>query len=251
MMERDFGGGDADLRLVPVRRELPLAILAAVALVVLLRLGHAGLYVPAQAIDGSGAVRSGNPSRPLVALMFNVDWGTEYLPSILEVLEAAGARSTFFVTGAWAEKNPGLVKEMHARGHEIGNHGYRHAHVKGMAPRQLEELILKHEELIRGLTGTRPPQLFAPPYGECDATIVQTAAGIGYRTILWTVDTVDWKRPPPDAIVKRAGRAGAGALVLMHPTEPTLQALPAVLAGLKARGLRATTVSEVLGSSKP
>ncbi|MEW6524466.1 MAG: polysaccharide deacetylase family protein [Bacillota bacterium] len=235
------------MRVVPVKRKWPLAILTIIVLLVLLSTGQAGLFVPVQAVDQSGAIRSGSPARPLVALMFNVDWGSEYIPGILDVLEAAGARSTFFVTGTWAQKNQELLREMHRRGHEIANHGYRHAHVKNMNPSDIEKLIMDHDSLVRALVGAQPAPLFAPPYGECDSTIVRAAASVGYKTILWTVDTVDWKRPAPDVIVKRAERAGSGALVLMHPTEPTLRALPEVLKKLAARGLRATTVTEVLG----
>jgi peptidoglycan/xylan/chitin deacetylase (PgdA/CDA1 family) len=179
--------------------------------------------------------------------MFNVDWGSEYIPGILDVLEHAGARSTFFVTGTWARKNPGLLLQMHQRGHEIANHGQRHVHVMNLTPSQVERLILELDHHLRSVLGVWPSRLFAPPYGETSAESVRAASAVGYRTILWTVDTVDWKRPAAQVIVKRVERAGAGALVLMHPTAPTLEALPAVLARLSARGLRATTVSEVLG----
>jgi len=209
--------------------------------------GWAGLYTPARAVDQFGAIRSGSPGSPLVALMFNVDWGSEYIPGILNALEAAGARSTFFVTGSWVRKNPELLMQMHQRGHEIANHGQRHAHIMNLTPSQVERLILDLDHQLRSVLGAWPARLFAPPYGEVSAESVRAAAAVGYRTILWTVDTVDWKRPAAQVIIKRVERAGAGALVLMHPTAPTLEALPEVLARLSARGLRATTVTGVLG----
>ena len=76
---------------------------------------------------------------------------------------------------------------------------------------------------------------------------MEYATEIGYQTILWTVDTVDWRKPAPEAIWKRA-LAGAkpGALILMHPTEPTVEALPHIIAGLKEKGLTPVTVSQLV-----
>ncbi|MGQ9780451.1 MAG: hypothetical protein ACUVRM_11380, partial [Bacillota bacterium] len=93
----------------------------------------------------------------------------------------------------------------------------------------------------------RAPRLFTPPYGDFDRETVTVAAELGYRTVLWTVDTVDWKRPAPEVIAGRVkAKVKNGAIVLMHPTAPTVAALPGIIKDLKTRGFRLVTVGQML-----
>ena len=70
---------------------------------------------------------------------------------------------------------------------------------------------------------------------------------LGYKTVLWTIDTADWQRPAPTVIIDRViERASNGALVLMHPTQPTLEALPIIIDQLLKKGFRLVTVGELL-----
>ncbi|MFW5787272.1 MAG: polysaccharide deacetylase family protein, partial [Halanaerobiales bacterium] len=131
-----------------------------------------------------------------IALTVNVDWGEEYIPDMLEVLSEYNIKATFFVTGKWVEKNPELLKKIHDKGHEIGNHGYLHLHPADLSPSSLHKLIKKNEDLIYKLTG-KQTKLFAPPYGEVNDKIVKSASDIGYKTIMWSADTIDWQRPSP------------------------------------------------------
>ena len=207
-------------------------------------LGLLGMWDSRQAAAGMTPISRGNSSFPNVALMFNVDWGEDELPKILDVLAEKRAKATFFLTGSWAEKNAGLARRIVAEGHEIGNHGAVHSHIESMPEDQLRRLIESGEERIRLSSGAVPSKLFAPPYGEWNEGIVAAASRMGYLTILWTVDTVDWRLPPPEAIWKRAlGGAVPGALILMHPTPPTVSALPLVIDGLRDKGYVLTTVS--------
>lgn len=89
--------------------------------------------------------------------------------------------------------------------------------------------------------------MFAPPYGERGPTVLQAAEEAGYHTILWTADTIDWQRPAPEVIVRRVlDKAENGSIVLMHPTEPTVKALPDMIKGLKEKGYQLVTVSDML-----
>jgi len=197
-------------------------------------------------------VQRGSQEKPIVGLMFNVDWGEEHLPKILDILKEKNVPATFFLTGAWAEKNPELTKRIAAEGHEIGNHGGSHVHVETISKQEFLALILKGEEKIAAASGNKPSKIFAPPYGEWTEDLVTYAYEIGYRTILWTVDTVDWREPPPETIWKRAlAGAGPGALILLHPTEPTVKALPVIIDGLKEKNLSTGTISEILFTSRP
>lgn len=223
-----------------------LGILIIIALFALSWAEVFGMYQE-RVIPTLAPVQRGSQECPLVALMFNVDWGEEHLPAILDILKNEQVRVTFFPTGTWAEKNGELLKRMVSEGHEIGNHGGKHAHVEGMSRQELLSLINQGEEKIEAACGAKPQKLFAPPYGEWTNDTVEYASEIGYKTILWTQDTVDWRLPPPETIWKRAlSGASPGALILMHPTEPTVNALSSILQGLKEKGLTPSTVSQVL-----
>ncbi len=182
-----------------------------------------------------------------VALTINVDWGEEFLPGMLRILHDKGILATFFVTGNWANKYPDLLKEMARLGHEIGNHGYSHLHPRSLNDQELREFIKKNEELIYSITNQRTV-LFAPPYGEVDKRITGVASSIGYSTIMWSADTVDWQRPAPEIIVQRViNKIDDGGIILMHPTEPSLYALADIIDSLENRGYRFVTVSELIG----
>lgn len=188
----------------------------------------------------------GPTSEPRVALMINVDWGNEFIPDLLEVLADYDVSVTWFPTGRWAAQFPDLAKAMAQSGHEIGNHGGWHGMASQMSRSEVVRLIQEGEDQILVASGQKP-QVFAPPAGDFNKQTVAVAAELGYKTVLWTVDTVDWQRPAPTVIVDRViGKITNGALVLMHPTQPTLQALPVILDHLLTRGYQCVTVSELL-----
>jgi len=188
----------------------------------------------------------GPDSEPRVALMFNVDWGDEYIPGLLEVLSQADVTATWFLTGRWAQRAPELARAISEAGHEIGNHGGWHGLPSEMSREEVARLIQEGEDAILETTGQRP-QVFAPPAGDFTQETVAIAAELGYKTVLWTVDTVDWQRPAPTKIIDRvlSGLVN-GALILMHPTQPTLEALPVILDHLATRGFQCVTVGELL-----
>ena len=191
-------------------------------------------------------VYRGNPERPYVSLAINVDWGQEILPKMLDVLDQHQVAATFFLTGRWAQANPALAKMIASRGHEIGNHGYWHAHPNSLSAKDLEKLIVDNENLLDELTG-QSNKLFAPPYGEFNERGLATAASLGYRTILWSLDTRDWQDPSPQEIVNRiVPKAENGSIILMHPKANTVQALPQLIKGLREKNLRLVPVGELL-----
>lgn len=188
----------------------------------------------------------GPTSEPRVALMINVDWGDEFILDMLEVLEEYDASTTWFPTGRWAERTPELARKIAQAGHEIGNHGGWHGMASQMSRSEVTRLIQEGEDKILQASGQKP-LIFAPPAGDFKKETVAVAAELGYKTVLWTIDTVDWQRPAPTVIVDRViGKISNGALVLMHPTKPTLQALPVILDHLRSKGFRCVTVSELL-----
>lgn len=191
-------------------------------------------------------VYQGNTGKKLIALTVNVDWGEEYIPDMLKEFKKHNARVTFFVTGRWAEKNPELLKQMSQAGHSIQNHGYKHVHFNQLSPAQAQEQIKKAEKIIQEITGSQS-KFFASPYGEQSRQLMQVVSAMDYDLIMWSIDTIDWQRPSPDTIVKRVtNRIHNDAIILMHPTEPTLKALPEMLGGIKEQGYKMVGIEDII-----
>ncbi len=188
----------------------------------------------------------GNADRPLMSLTVNVDWGQEVLPDMLATLKEHDVKVTFFVTGRWAKQFPDLLKQMAEAGHEIANHGMKHAHPKQLSDWDLAMLILENDKLLKGIVG-EPSPLFAPPYGEVDRRIAATARTLGYRTIMWTIDTIDWQEPSVETTIERViSRAQNGGIVLMHPKPNTVKALPQIIEGLRQKGYQLLPAGELI-----
>lgn len=223
-------------------------LLAAAAVWVGVRPGASALVAPA----APPAVYRVATTTPAVAFAVNVVWGTEYVPRLLAVLQQAHARATFFLGGAWAAAHPDLVRRLVAAGMEVGNHGYAHRHHSLLSFDANVEEITRASRAIE-LAGAPRPTLFAPPYGEYNRTVLEAAAALHLTTIMWTIDTIDWRpSSTSDLITNRVlSRAAPGAIVLMHPTERTVEALPRMLAGLTSKGLRVVTVGTLLKAGAP
>jgi probable sporulation protein (polysaccharide deacetylase family) len=192
-------------------------------------------------------VYHGNKERSRVALTFNVAWGEEFLPDILRVLKEEDTKATFFFVGTWAKAFPELVKEIAAQGHEVANHGFYHSHPLQMKREDLKRLIVENAKLLESITEKNGVKFFAPPYGEVNAEITSIAGELGYRTILWSVDSIDWKNPTPDLLLQRVlTKIAPGGIILMHPTQASRKALRPLIRTLKKRGLEPGTVSSVL-----
>jgi probable sporulation protein (polysaccharide deacetylase family) len=192
-------------------------------------------------------VYHGRTESPRVALAVNVAWGEEYIPDLLKIFREEKVKVTFFLVGTWVKAFPELVRSMDSAGHELANHGLEHGHPSQMNREQLKQLILENTALIQSVTGKKPAALFAPPYGELTSLIVSTAGELGYRTIMWSVDTVDWKRPAPEIIIERVlSKIEPGGIVLLHPTVVTKAAMRDLIRGLRKKGLEPGTVSSVL-----
>ena len=188
----------------------------------------------------------GNISQPKVAFACNVFWGEEFLPDMLNTLDANNIKITFFVGGSWGHRFPNVVTELANRGHELGNHTYSHPHPNTLSKDKNKEQILRAEQLITELTQFKTT-LYAPPYGEYNDTVLSAAADLGYTTIMWSIDTIDWQRPPAEVIISRVmKKINNGAIILMHPTESTAKALPELIKQLQTKGYTISTVSDIL-----
>lgn len=189
-------------------------------------------------------VYRGNVNKKQVSLMFNVYSGTEYIDGILQVLNENNIKATFFVGGSWADKNSGVLKKIFDNGHEIANNGFFNADHKKISYTKNQEEILITERLIESIIGIRT-DLFAPPSGSFSNTTLKAAFDLGYKTIMWSKDTIDWRDTDENLIFTRATKdLKNGDLVLMHPTQQTLNSLERILRFCKENGFKEVIVSQ-------
>lgn len=181
-----------------------------------------------------------------VALMFNVYEGSDTVNGILDVLKRYDAKATFFVGGCWADDNAETLIRILEEGHELGSHGYFHRDHSKLNEEQNREEMESTDKLIRRLTGYEI-KLFAPPSGAFSVSTLKVAENLGYKTIMWSKDTVDWRDKNLKTVYNRATKnVSGGEFVLMHPKTHTLTALPMILERYKGMGLTAVTVSECI-----
>ena len=190
------------------------------------------------------AIYSGNTQNNNVSLMINVYWGTEFIEPMLKVLKDENVKVTFFVGGCWVAQNSELLKKMYEDGHEIGNHGYYHKDHKYLSTERNQEEIYINHKLVKEILGI-DMTLFAPSSGSYNNLTLEIANNLGYKTIMWSKDTIDWRDKDSNLAYTRATKnAKSGELILMHPTEHTLKALPDIIKYYKDNNFNLTTVSE-------
>lgn len=192
-------------------------------------------------------IYKGNPRKPMVSLMINVAWKEENLPGMLQTLRDENVKATFFFLGSWLKEHPEEAKAIAADGHELANHAYWHrTPLSQLSDAAVRKEIEDTQRLIKETLGVEN-RLFAPPSGDFNERTVRVAHELGLRTILWTLDTVDWKGPSPESIVRKVqANIEPGSLILMHPTESASGALKGIIEAAKRKGLALGTVSETI-----
>lgn len=199
--------------------------------------------IPGDLIDLTRVDRAA-PVAQVAALTFD-DGPDTHEPQMSETLTAAGATATFFAVGQRLRRNPETARRLAAAGHEIGCHSYSHPMMGALTPEE------RDAEFRRSLTafrdaGLAAPTWFRPPYGDWNDDLARRALTFGLRTVLWTVDSRDWK--PAAGAATTAARVIAhldpGAVILLHGTRAaTAAALPEILAEGRNRGLTFVSMS--------
>lgn len=184
-----------------------------------------------------------------VALSFDAAWGADDTVALLETLDKYNVKATFFLVGDWVRKYPEEVKMIAEKGHDIGNHSNKHPHMNTMSKEAIKQDIMAAHAEIKAVTG-QEANLFRPPYGEYNNTVVEAARECGYYTIQWDVDSLDWKeyglQPLIDKVVNHKNLA-PGSIVLLHNNaKHTKDALESIIKGLIDKGYTLVPVSELI-----
>ena len=189
-----------------------------------------------------------------VSITFDDGPNPEATPRILDVLRDEGVHATFFVLGSHAERWPELVGPMADEGHQLGNHGYWHRKLHRRSPAYVRDDLTRGSAAIERASGGVRPRVFRAPHGFRNPWVTPIAASLGQRTVGWSLGVWDSARPGADEITRRAlDGLRAGSILLLHDGDgydahgdrmQTAESLPAIIHGLRERGLQFTTLPE-------
>ena len=183
-----------------------------------------------------------------VALTFHGDGTPELAEALLSGAEKADARLTVLAVGQWLARYPQMAERVLKGGHELGNHTENHLDIDAMSESRAYEEIERCAQRLEQLTGSRGRWFRQSQAQHASSSVRAAATRAGYGTLLsYDLDPLDYTDPGTTAIEHNVlGRVRGGDVVSLHLGHPeTVTALPVILRGLAARGLRAVTASEL------
>jgi peptidoglycan/xylan/chitin deacetylase (PgdA/CDA1 family) len=219
----------------------------------------------AQAQDAVSSVPSAAPSPapatysschvdgPYIAMTFDDGPSPANTTRLLDILKQRNIKVTFFMIGPNVVAHPEIARRALAEGHEIGNHSWTHPQLSKLSDQRVAEEITKTQEAIKNACGFTPT-LLRPPYGAITKRQREwIEKQFGLNVILWSVDPLDWKRPGASVITQRIlSDAQSGAIILSHDIhQQTVDAMPATLDALLAKGYKFVTVSQLIAMNHP
>ncbi len=183
----------------------------------------------------------------VISISFDCAWGTEHTDDILNALRVSNVHATFFMVEFWAEKYPEYVKKIDGYGHEIGTHSSTHSYMSKQNAEEIKLELTTSSEAIENVTGKKV-ELFRPPYGDYDNELIKTASELGYYTIQWDTDSLDWKDLSATDIAMRViNGVKSGSIILMHNNGlHTAESVPIILETLKNKGYSFVPIGELI-----
>src|SRR5436190_20986316 len=164
-------------------------------------------------------------------------------PLVLDALDAAGVRSTFFVVGEQLMRHHAIAREAAARGHELALHGFEHAHHEDMPGRMARDDVARALGTFEAAVGRRP-RWFRPPYGRFSEHSYEACADLGLQPAYWSAWGLDWEEISATRIVDIvAPDLAEGAIVLQHAS-PGHGPRPSAAPAAAAAGLLAARSAE-------
>lgn len=181
-----------------------------------------------------------------VAISFDAAWGADKTRQIMDVCESYNVKATFFLVGFWIDKYPEMVKEIDARGFEIGTHSETHPQMSKLSAEKCRQELASSCQKIYELTG-KMPKLFRPPFGDYNNQLIEIATELGLYTIQWSVDSLDWKGLSTKQIAERVQKSKSGDIILCHNnSDHIVEALPLIFESLKLKNLQFCPIGEII-----
>lgn len=183
----------------------------------------------------------------VVAISFDAAWGADKTEGIMKILKEYNANATFFLVGFWVENYPEIAKKIAENGFEIGTHSNTHPDMVKLSAEQIKLELSTSVETIKNITG-KEVNLFRPPFGSYNDTLINTAKDLNLTTIQWDVDSLDWKGiSAVDITTRILNKVYNGSIILCHNnSDNILDALPMVLDRLNKRGYTVKCVGDII-----
>jgi peptidoglycan-N-acetylglucosamine deacetylase len=192
---------------------------------------------------------------PGIVLTFDDGPDRDSTPAVLDALEAAGASATFFLVGEQVEADPGLAREVAARGHDVQLHGYGHAPHELLTPEQARDDLERGAEALRDAIAIEA-RFYRPPYGRFSSGSYDACRALGLEPVYWSAWGTDWETITPQRIADLViPDLAPGAVVLLHDSpryshrpsaRPTVDALPLITARAAELGLPFVTLADAV-----
>ncbi|SMC07140.1 polysaccharide deacetylase family sporulation protein PdaB [Sulfobacillus thermosulfidooxidans DSM 9293] len=200
------------------------------------------------------SLRDVETNQKVAALTFDISWGTVMPPKVLAILKTDHVPATIFVSGPWAKQHPDIVKAYAQAGIEVESHGWAHVNYSGLSNQGIVDNLMKTDQVIQQITGQKP-SFVRPPNGDFNSRSILAARSVGYTTVTWGTDSLDWMNPGVATIIRRVTtRIHPGDIILMHASDTCKQtdiALPTILQSLREKGYKLVTLKQLLTYGKP
>ncbi len=187
------------------------------------------------------------------AVALTVDLGTTATPAavngILQTLDRHETKATWFVTGWFVRTHPDLTKKLAADGHHLANHTDKHPNCSAVSSARIEQELTTVEQLLAAHNlGMHEPKHFRPPFGTYNRRVVDTAAGLGYRTVIWSATSADYEpRANPERCRQTIlRRVRPGGIILVHATATTNRMMEGLVTSLEKQGYEIVPLADLL-----
>ncbi len=193
---------------------------------------------------------NGSPEQRAVCLTFDDGPDGVFTPKVLDALEKYGVHGSFFCIGQNVHRFPGVIRRIDRDGSLALSHTWDHADLSRLSDRAIRNEITRTGDEIAGVIGKRPA-IMRPPYGAVNGRVIGDLQGANYKIVIWSIDTLDWSQKDKENIARNVlDNVRPGEIILMHcnaDRQATVDALPEVIAGLRARRYSLLTLSQMLG----
>jgi peptidoglycan-N-acetylglucosamine deacetylase len=190
-----------------------------------------------------------------IVLTFDDGPDQDSTPAVLDALDAAGARATFFLVGEQVEAEPALAQEIATRGHDVQLHGYGHVAHDALTAEEARRDLERGARALRDATGIEP-RFYRPPYGRFSSGSYDACLALGLEPVYWSAWGTDWETISAQRIAELIlPDLAAGAVILLHDSpryshrpsaRPTVDALPLIAARAEELGLQFLTLVEAV-----